>query len=137
MPGMHLRFYQIEECVKLLLPKLHQCFMKHGINSSSMYGATQWFITIFLAAEMDFDIQIHIFDIYLYEGYKTIFRMGLGLLKYYEKELLKSSFEDIMTLFRLGPKKLEYKKYFDICFSLKLTHSHLENFEKQYYASKK
>ena len=132
MPGIKKRFFQMNKCIENILPKLYTKLVTNGISSPSMYQATQWFLTIFLATEMPFNIQLHIFDIYLHEGIKTIFRMGLGLLKYNEKELLSADFENMLTLFRTGANKLIHQKYIDTCFSFKLTHNQLNNYQNIY-----
>eukprot|EP01084_Bolivina_argentea_P130571 230508_1 len=132
MPAIQLRFYQMERLVKITLPRLSQHFEKCMITSASMYQASQWFITIFLATDMKFNTITRVWDIYLNEGLKTVFRMGVGFLKYFEKPLLKSDFEEMLELFRTGGSKIDVDEYVKVCFSLRITHAQLAAFEKDF-----
>lgn len=100
-----------------------------------MYQASQWFITIFLATPMNFASITRVWDIYLNEGLKTVFRMGIGFLKYFEKQLLKSNFEEMLELFRTGPALLEPEEYIKVCFATRITHAQLAAFEKDFNRS--
>merc|ERR1719229_704317 len=132
MPAIQLRFYQMERLVKINLPKLSVHFEKCGVISASMYQASQWFITIFLATDLKFGVITRVWDIYLNEGLKTVFRMGLGFLKYFEKQLLKSDFEEMLELFRAGAGILEPEEYIKVCFDTRITHAQLAAFEKDF-----
>lgn len=132
MPAITLRFFQMERLVMIILPKLAAHFKKNHIDSASMYQATQWFVTVFLATNMQFDTVLRVWDIYLNEGLKTIFRMGIGFLKYFEKDLLSSSFEEMHEIFRDGQARLDTEKYIETCFSFKITHAQLSALERQF-----
>jgi len=132
MPGIQLRFYQMERLVKINLPKLSAHFEKNDIISASMYQASQWFITIFLATEMKFGVITRVWDIYLNEGLKTVFRMGLGFLKYHEKKLLRSNMEEMLELFRSGASQIEPEEYVKVCFATRITHAQLAAFERDF-----
>ena len=45
----------------------------------SMY-ATEWFMTMFCRG-FSFDLVTRVWDIFLFEGYKIVYRVGLALLK--------------------------------------------------------
>jgi len=132
MPAIQLRFYQMERLVKITLPKLSAHFEKEGICSASMYQASQWFITIFLATDMKFGTITRIWDIYLNEGLKTVFRMGIGFLKYFEKALLKSNFEEMLEMFRVASAGIDPEEYIKACFATRITHAQLAAFEKDF-----
>ena len=132
MPAIQLRFYQMERLVKVALPKLSAHFEEHQITSASMYQASQWFITIFLATNMKFGTITRVWDIYLNEGLKTVFRMGVGFLKYYEKSLLKSDFEQMLEIFRTGGEQIDAEAYIETCFKTRITHAQLAAFEKDF-----
>ena len=133
MPGIHLRFYQLQRVVELFLPKLAVHFEANDITSPSMYQATQWFITIFLATDMKFGIITRIWDIYLNEGWKIVFRMAIGYLKYFEKEMMSMEMHEILMLLRNGAAKLDPERYFSLCFSTRITRGELKQFEKEFY----
>ena len=55
-----------------------------------------------------FDLVTRVWDIFLSEGkFKLIYRVALAILKFFEDELIVSSFENIMALIREIPKRLD------------------------------
>lgn len=62
--------------------------------------ATQWFMTLF-ASSLPFEVTLRIWDLFLYEGLKIIFQVGVFLVKNREKELIKADFETLMSLIRV------------------------------------
>jgi hypothetical protein len=136
MPGIGLKFYQMQRLVRIVLPKLARHFERNMIIDPSMYQASQWFITVFLATEMKFDLILNIWDVYLNEGMKSIFRFGLALLKYYEKQLLACDMEDMLMMFRSAPAELETQRFMDSAWEIKITHSQLAALERHYDRSK-
>ena len=55
---------------------------------------------------LPFNILMRMFDIYFYEGEKTLFRAGLAILKIKEKQLLAmDDFEDIMLCLKENIQK--------------------------------
>lgn len=61
--------------------------------------ATQWFMTLF-ASSLPFEVTLRIWDLFLYEGLKIVFQVGVFLIKNREKELMKADFENLMSLIR-------------------------------------
>ncbi|ETO20221.1 TBC domain-containing protein [Reticulomyxa filosa] len=138
MPGIDLRFYQMERLLRLKMSKLGRHMEKQGAYNPATYQATQWFVTGFLATSMRFECLMRVWDIYFSEGLKSIFRFGLGLLKYHEKELLKSEFEEMTEIFRKTPATVDIEKYIDLSLNkIKVSHSELSTLERQYIRNKK
>jgi len=132
MPLLHVRFYQMEKLVEIYLPELHRHFQKFGFFPG-MYQATKWFAGLFLPTKMNFRVLVQIIDIYLSEGTKFIFRMGLATLAAMQKELLNSNDESFILLyFTQGPETFT-EDVIDTCWKFKLTHQELENLERNYY----
>jgi len=77
-PGLEKSFYILIALTKKLIPKIYELFKKYNIHPS-MY-ASQWFITIF-AVNFKFDILVRIFDVFLLEGEKILYRLALSILK--------------------------------------------------------
>nr|GMD03509.1 EVI5-like protein isoform X1 [Ipomoea batatas] len=93
MEGMYL-------LVKDLMPKLGEHFSQEMINPS-MY-ASQWFITVF-SYSFPFHLALRIWDVFLYEGVKIVFKVGLALLKYCHDDLVKLPFEKLIHALRNFP----------------------------------
>ena len=134
MPGIHLRFYQLQRVVETILPKLAVHFEANDITSPSMYQATQWFITVFLATDMKFGLVCRIWDIFLNEGWKIVFRMAIGYLKYFEKEIMTMEMHEILQRLRFGASDLDPEKYIKLCFATRITRAQLVRFEKEFHA---
>lgn len=63
-----------------------------------MYGS-QWFLTCY-AVYFEIEVVVRIWDVYLVEGKKTIFRVGLAIMKILEKKLMAGELGDMFALFR-------------------------------------
>ncbi|KAI3722917.1 hypothetical protein L2E82_34121 [Cichorium intybus] len=64
-----------------------------------MYGS-QWFITVF-SYSFPFHLALRIWDVFLYEGVKIVFKVGPALLKYCHDDLVSKRLEEL---------KQEYEK---------------------------
>ncbi|KAI7811871.1 putative TBC1 domain family member 2B [Triplophysa rosa] len=82
------------------LPRLHAHFEHYKVDFSLI--TFNWFLVVFVDSVVS-DILFKIWDAFLYEGPKIIFRFALALFKYKEEEFLK--LQDPMTIFK-------YLRYF-------------------------
>ncbi|KAF7663225.1 hypothetical protein LDENG_00216100 [Lucifuga dentata] len=77
------------------LPRLHAHFEQHKVDFSLI--TFNWFLVVFVDSVVS-DILFKIWDAFLYEGPKIIFRFALALFKYKEEEFLK--LQDSTTIFK-------------------------------------
>lgn len=77
--------------------------------------ASQWFLTFF-AAYFPVEITSRIWDIYLVEGRKTIFRFALAILKINEAALLKADLEGLFTILKDYGQKADFDKLMEVAF---------------------
>ncbi|KAJ7311306.1 hypothetical protein JRQ81_006922 [Phrynocephalus forsythii] len=82
------------------LPRLHAHFELHRVDYSLI--TFNWFLVVFVDSVVS-DVLFKIWDSFLYEGPKVIFRFALALFKYKEEEILK--LQDSTSLFK-------YLRYF-------------------------
>ncbi|KAM4619299.1 TBC1 domain family member 2B isoform 2-T2 [Polymixia lowei] len=82
------------------LPRLHAHFELHKVDFSLI--TFNWFLVVFVDSVVS-DILFKIWDAFLYEGPKIIFRFALALFKYKEEEFLK--LQDSTAIFK-------YLRYF-------------------------
>ncbi|XP_062998763.1 TBC1 domain family member 2B isoform X1 [Elgaria multicarinata webbii] len=82
------------------LPRLHAHFEQYRVDYSLI--TFNWFLVLFVDSVVS-DILFKIWDAFLYEGPKVIFRFALALFKYKEEEILK--LQDSMSIFK-------YLRYF-------------------------
>eukprot|EP01059_Diplonema_ambulator_P026105 TRINITY_DN4328_c0_g2_i1.p1 TRINITY_DN4328_c0_g2~~TRINITY_DN4328_c0_g2_i1.p1 ORF type:complete len:342 (+),score=81.03 TRINITY_DN4328_c0_g2_i1:42-1067(+) len=85
------------EILQLLLeafsPTLAEHFKSEGINTN--YFASQWFMTLFVYL-FPFRLLLRVWDVFLNEGWKIIFRVALVLLLSDEPTLLGMKMEEIL-----------------------------------------
>ncbi|XP_078541330.1 TBC1 domain family member 2B isoform X1 [Lissotriton helveticus] len=82
------------------LPRLHAHLELYKVDFSLI--TFNWFLVVFADSVVS-DVFIKIWDSFLYEGSKVIFRFALALFKYKEEEILK--LQDSMSIFK-------YLRYF-------------------------
>ncbi|KAM4708180.1 TBC1 domain family member 2A isoform 2-T2 [Discoglossus pictus] len=68
------------------LPRLMSHFLQHKIDLSMI--TFNWFLVVFIDSLVS-DILLRVWDAFLYEGTKVIFRYALAIFKYNEEEILK------------------------------------------------
>ncbi len=77
------------------LPKLYNYFCNIGILSEHFF--IEWTMTLF-AKNLNLDITMRVWDIYLIEGIETIYKGGIVILSYYENEFYNMEFEEIIQI---------------------------------------
>ncbi|XWS46427.1 hypothetical protein CRYUN_Cryun14cG0065700 [Craigia yunnanensis] len=132
LPLVQQYLFQSEHLVREHLPKLGEHFSQEMINPS-MY-ASQWFITVF-SYSFPFPLALRIWDVFLYEGVKIVFKVGLALLKYCHDDLIKLSFEKLIHALRNFPEDaMDPDTLLPMAYSIKVSRSLGESkneYEKQ------
>ncbi|MEE6515182.1 hypothetical protein FKM82_023721 [Ascaphus truei] len=82
------------------LPRLSAHFDQYKVDYTLI--TFNWFLVVFVDSVVS-DVFFRIWDSFLYEGSKVIFRFALGLFKYKEEEILK--LQDSMSIYK-------YLRYF-------------------------
>jgi len=104
MSGTHEILYIADKLMKQFVPKLWKHLEAEGIHNS-MY-VTQWLLTLYTSS-FPFDLVSRVWDSFLVEGWKCIYRVMLGLLKHAEPTLLEMSFEQILMFLRDFPTMID------------------------------
>eukprot|EP00468_Gymnochlora_sp_CCMP2014_P006431 CAMPEP_0167751108 /NCGR_PEP_ID=MMETSP0110_2-20121227/6374_1 /TAXON_ID=629695 /ORGANISM="Gymnochlora sp., Strain CCMP2014" /LENGTH=763 /DNA_ID=CAMNT_0007636525 /DNA_START=204 /DNA_END=2493 /DNA_ORIENTATION=+ len=105
------------ELISRHLPKIAAQLELLEMNIDAV--STNWIMCLF-ATSLPIEVVLHIWDCIFLEGIKVLFRAGLALLKYMEKDIMAcQSFEDIIYLFR-GMRQGDYdvEKFMKMCFDL-------------------
>ncbi|XP_028816905.1 TBC1 domain family member 2A isoform X2 [Denticeps clupeoides] len=68
------------------LPRLHAHLQEHSVDVA--LATFNWFLVVFVES-LPSDILLRVWDAFLYEGTKVIFRYALALFKYKEEDILK------------------------------------------------
>ena len=94
--------------------------------------ASEWFITLF-ARNLDFNILVRIFDTFLLEGFKVIYRFSLAFIKLKEEELIEGKKVDSSLLVMANClKNVNIDELWKIAFGFSISKKQIENYEKEY-----
>uniref|UniRef100_A0A1X7VAF8 Rab-GAP TBC domain-containing protein n=1 Tax=Amphimedon queenslandica TaxID=400682 RepID=A0A1X7VAF8_AMPQE len=132
MADLSVRFYQLENLVEELFPRLDIHFRALGFHTS-MYSSS-WFLTLF-ASTLPLCAAFRVLDIFLIDGIEIIFRVGLALLERSQNELLKLDMEDMTKHFQKEMKSLSEEDcdtLFEAAFRVKVSSKKLKKMEKEY-----
>lgn len=100
MPLLRLCLAQFSALLRQELPRLGAHMAGEGVEAS-MY-CTHWFNTVF-SYSLPFEHLLRVWDVFLLEGMKTVFRVGLALLASAQDELMGEPFERLVA--RLNARK--------------------------------
>lgn len=105
--------YVLRDLIADKLPQLNEQMDKHQIEMSLF----AWFLTIFVDNVPVF-VFLHIWDVFLHEGSKVLFRFALAILRINEKELLKIDDSATMNQFlrTIDEKNFNLQRLSDIAF---------------------
>lgn len=129
--GVHVDQYVLRDLMAEKMPQLHSHFEKHNIELSLF----SWFLTCFVD-NIPHQIYLRIWDVFLYEGNKVLFRFALAFLEYHSKILLNinDSLAINQYLRLLGYRTYNISHLFDIAFNKlnPLSKKAVENKRKHY-----
>jgi|688.fasta_scaffold188644_1 hypothetical protein len=77
------------------------------------YFTSKWFMTIF-SCFLPFEAIAPIFDMFIQEGWRAVFKVGIALLKQLEPILLLMDMVEISQYFRETVRKEKVAKQFDL-----------------------
>ena len=114
---------------RFYLPKLWGHFEGENVHQSMFL--TEWIMTVF-SRNFSFEFVTRVWDMFLYEGMKILYRVCLGLLKCIEEEALQTDFEQIMNLIRTIPQVIDVERALDAAWSIPLHRSKIDEFNIEY-----
>ena len=137
-------FYVFERLICIYLPELYTTFKRNNINAN--FFISPWFITLYTHSfnGNHTKLLMHIFDLFILDGWLAIFRIGLMLLKYYQNDLFDMEFEELLH-FLINELKEKYDffnnnnfdKFIQLYRDMKLPRGLVNNIENEYDLNKK
>ena len=97
MQGVHETLFVAEKLIKKFLPVLHNHLDNEHIDISMF--ATQWLMTVFTST-FPFDLVSVVWDSFIVEGSKVVYRVMLALLEQAQDELLNLDMEGMLCYLR-------------------------------------
>ncbi|CAD7963533.1 unnamed protein product [Amoebophrya sp. A120] len=132
LPLLSKYFFQLNLLIRMHLPKLHDHLQLNSVEPT-MY-ASQWFMTVCIY-QFRYSTVCRVWDIFLAEGVKIIFRVALALLKLNQESLLQCGFEDILQVLKLAPAQTETELLIQTALGIKLKASVLKDLEQEFLKS--
>ena len=132
-------FYVFDRLISIYLPDLFV------INKSNNIGAcfyiSPWFITLFTMRfqKKQTKLLLRVFDMFILDGWICIIRIGLMMLKYYQKDLVKMKYEELLQ-FLINELKdkydffgnYNYDKFMEMYKEMKIPKGLINNIENEY-----
>ena len=134
-PDLKKKFYVMLNLEKKFIPRIYEILKRDDLYIS-IY-ASEWFLCLF-SKNLRPNILVRIFDVFLYEGYKVIYRFALAFLKMKEKNFItnkKGIFYAMNTIKQLFDN-VDVEELFKVAFSFGLSRSHITKYEKEYEENK-
>ena len=137
-------FYVFERLICIYLPELYTTFKRNNINANIFISP--WFITLYTHSFNGDHTKIlmHIFDLFILDGWIAIARIGLMLLKYYQNDLFNMEFEELLHFLVNQLKEKydffnnnNYDKFIQLYREMKLPKGLVNNIENEYELNKK
>jgi len=130
-PGLKQNFWVWEQIFDQSMPKLSQRFKNQNLCTS--YYATKWFLTVFLDT-FPFKITIRLWDLFLYIGFDVVYSICLSIMRWFEKQLMVSNFEEVMMLFRQFEEmhEINVDEFISLVFKNEVKAARLRKLEEEY-----
>lgn len=135
-PGLNKILYVYLNLLKKFSPKVYNIIRDVGLLPSGY--AAQWFITCF-TDRFNFEYLVRIFDTFLLEGYKVIYRIALALIKKNESKIIenKGDIVNVMGVINnLFDNIGDVDSFLNVAFGFHITYKQIEQYEKDYEKNK-
>ena len=134
LPGfkdLKKKFFVLLNLEKKFLPKCYRVLQKDEVYPGTY--ASEWFICLF-ARNLDFNVLVRIFDTFLLEGFKVIYRFSLAFIKLKEKDLLesKNGIDSTILIMNNCLKNVNVDDLFKVAFGFSLSKKLIEGYENDY-----
>ena len=95
LPKLKMFFYQLDRLISIRLPDLHEQFKQLSVTSG--HFCSPWFITLFAShLQSKPEILASIWDLFIFDGWKTVFKAAIVILDKIRKNMPNARFEDLM-----------------------------------------
>ena len=129
MKETHQVLHVAEKLIQQFLPKLSAHFEKEHLHITMF--CTQWLLTIYTSS-FPFELVTHVWDCFLYEGWKIVYRVMLALLQRFQADLLQLGFEDILAYLRELPDRVKHLNIVETAMKIPLRTSHILKHEREW-----
>lgn len=103
LPGCIISLIMFDELVFELLPHVHEILHMHNITPQ--FFASEWFFTLFTYVIKEKEVLNRIWDLFLVDGYKALFRVGLAILSRSYINICDSGYEEVLYFLKRFPER--------------------------------
>jgi len=103
LPGCIIGLIMFDELTFELLPHVHQILHRHDITPQ--FFASEWFLTLFTYVIKEKEVLNRIWDLFLVDGYKALFRVSLAILSRSYTNICDSGYEEILHFLKKFPDR--------------------------------
>ena len=130
-PELNKKFFVLLNLEKEFIPNVYEVLKKNDLMPSTY--ASEWFMCLF-SRNLGFNIVMRIFDCFMLEGFKVIYRFSLAFLKMKENEFIKAGncLEYIMNTLNSCFKDVNIDHLFKEAFSIHLSKNDIKRYENEY-----
>ena len=96
MPDFLIRVYQLKRLIELYFPKLYNHFRRIHISIDMFFS--KWLLTIF-ANYFPFDVLYQVWDVFIIDKWKSLFKFSLILLNFMKDKLLEMELNEFFQYF--------------------------------------
>ena len=132
--GVHETLFVAEKLIKKFLPALHGHLDNEHVDISMF--ATSWLMTVF-ASIFPFDLVSVVWDSFLVEGSKVVYRVMLALLEQAQDELLNLDMEEILCYLRDDIRNVDGRTIMRNSLKIPLRQRHIKKYINEWRSSQK
>lgn len=129
MAGAHEVLFIAEKLLAQFLPKLSKHLEAESIHMSMF--VTPWFLTAYTST-FPFDLVARVWDCFLIEGWKVLYRVMLSLLEFASNDILHLQFEQILSYFRDFSMKVNGRVILANSLKIGLKKKHIQKHAKEW-----
>jgi len=112
LPGCIISLIMFDELAFELLPQAHQILHLHNITPQ--FFASEWFFTLFTYVIKEKEVLNRIWDLFLVDGYKALFRIGLAILSRSYGNICDSGYEETLYFLKRFPDRSVFVEKSDV-----------------------
>ena len=128
-PDLKKKCYVFLNLQRRYLSNIYNLFTKEGIVPT-MYSSS-WFISLF-AHILDFNIVVRVYDCFLLEGFKVIYRIALALLKLNEHKFFQARSGEVIPLIYKCNEDLDVEELLKVSFGFNISRNYIDKCEEEY-----
>lgn len=130
-PGLNKKYYKLLVLLKKYCENIYIHLFDRKITPS-LY-CVNWFMTLFFSNNNIISIVIRIFDIYLFEKEKTIYKFILGFFKCNESIILKAKeMEDVFNVLKTFQSNIKFDDLITYTYSFDIHNNYLNSLDYMY-----